>query len=85
MPSPARQEALERADKRREQLKGQYKALKASDNPVYRDLMEQLDGLHAGAMTSATTEMDNINKKALYLQEAIAYEKLRTYISGMSE
>lgn len=47
---------------------------------VYRDLMEYLEAAYASSQSVAGTEMENMDKKALYLQDAYAYGKVIAYI-----
>lgn len=78
MSNPDQLKAAQELERQQIDLVAAYDDFKASF--VYRDLIAYLEDSYAASQAVAGSEMENMDKKALYLQDAHAYGKVIAYI-----
>jgi hypothetical protein len=76
--SPDQLKAAHELQRRNADLDAAYADFEGSY--VHRDLMAYLEDSYAMSMKIAGSEMENMDKKALHLQDAYAYGKVIAYI-----
>lgn len=79
MASPEQLKEARELEKRQTELTFEYRNL--VESYAGRDLIDHLTTIRDNSLRIAGEEMENLDKKALYLQDANAYGKVLAYIT----
>lgn len=71
-------EELEIIESKEKQRRENYRAIK--DSPAIADFIQYLDAQYTGAFTQAAGETANVAQRSNYLQSALAYDIVKTYL-----